>query len=352
MTTPNRGIFVLLATSIAACADLAEVPSASSVAGPPTVTEQQSFAGHAADQAPEIVDEMSMRDLQNEGHELHANDIGEDFSTVEEDISLVRRADVPPEALDELDRAAKERLIPKDLIGDTDGRSPVADSTTAPYRSIVKIYTRYTEGGALYGCSGSLIAPDAVLTAAHCVFNSTRVARGYAYSVTVVPGSYPKSPLPASGTRYESPFGSSAGKKLFVPSAYIDKESNSWNKVPYDYAVIRLKASLGAVGTRPFGVLQSPLGQRAVVTGYHKDLEKGLRQYTSRDQIRKVFDVGVLSHYADTEHGASGSGITGAGAWADKIFAVHSSGFESYNAAAAITKNNHPVIVDWALRAL
>jgi V8-like Glu-specific endopeptidase len=191
-----------------------------------------------------------------------------------------------------------------------------------------------------------------VLTASHCVFNSGRSASGYAYSTIVIPGMYPKDPAPSDGVPYEAPYGTAVGAKLFVPSRYIDNESDSWNKVPHDYAVVRVKTSLGAAGTRTFGVLASPLNKTVIVTGYHSDLEKSLRQYTSQDKVRKLFDAGIINHYADTEHGASGSGVTGTGSWADKIFAVHSSGFETYNSAALITDSNYRVIVDWAVRTL
>ena len=118
---------------------------------------------------------------------------------------------------------------------------------------------------------------------------------------------------------------------------------------------MRLKSSRGAAGTKTFGVMPSPLNKPATLIGYHGDKDGGLRQYTSQDKVRKVLGNGTFNHYMDMTHGASGSGITGTGAWQDKIFGINSSQIEGvtpYNIAATITNGTYRVIVDWAVRPL
>jgi V8-like Glu-specific endopeptidase len=320
--------------------------------------ELDGTAGMSGAAALDIVQRSSAvadeHDLRSYGHDLVDSHAVPDEIETFDDISVVPRAQLPRDVLAELLALENDQLIEKARVGAED-RVPVENTRIAPYRTVVKLFTSYAAGGKARGCSGTLIAPDAVLTAAHCVFNSARATPGYAYSITIVPGMYPKDPLPAQGTRYEAPFGTAAGSKIFVPSGYIKNEANKWNRIPYDYAIVRLKRSLGAVGTKSFGVMPSPLHKVARLIGYHGDKEKGLRMHSSRDQVRKVLGNGTFNHYIDMEEGASGSGITGGGGWEDKIFGINSSEVEGstpYNIATTIVDANLAVITQWAVRPL
>jgi glutamyl endopeptidase len=259
-------------------------------------------------------------------------------------------ADVPAEIMD----ALRDEPIEKAIIG-RDTRRLVGDTRVAPYRSVVQVLTQWKKGAAAVPCTGTMVAADAVLTAAHCLYNSSRTETGYPYSVVVVPGLYPKSPVPASGTPYSAPFGVSYAKKLFVPDRFKLENQNAWNRIPFDFAVIRLKVALPAAGKRGYGVHEEPIVEPTVLLGYHDDRQACLQMYESRDRVRQVLSNGTINHYTDLKPGASGAGIVSTGAWANKVFAIQSSHIDAgnrYNIATLITSDKLRSISSWVTRAL
>jgi V8-like Glu-specific endopeptidase len=263
-------------------------------------------------------------------------------------VSFVDLDEIPADARRELEGDA---LVDKALIG-ADGRMPVTNTRLAPYSAVVRLFIRFAKAGASYMCTGTLITSDAVLTAAHCVFDGTLSPDGYAYSVLAVPGLYPAAQT-AGDTSYFAPFGSAYGKKIFVPARYRATESNAWNRIPHDYAIVRLKSQLGAAGVRSLGVLESAANKPTHLIGYHGDLRGGLAMHASQDQVRKVLSNGTFNHYTDMMPGASGAGITSTGNFSNTVFGINSSevnGRNSYNIAAAIDVANHRVLLDWAAR--
>jgi V8-like Glu-specific endopeptidase len=281
--------------------------------------------------------------IATDGHELVAEALPAN-ETVRMRASVVDPSLVPPEVLAELNAS----LVPKAIVG-KDTRSPVAKTKIAPYKAVVRLFTRFVKGGGTWGCTGIMIASDAVLTAAHCVYDSIEApVTGYAYSVSVVPGLYPKSPRPTSGVVYNAPFGVGYGKKLHVAPRYPANEADAWNRIAHDYAVIRLQAPIARAGARSYAARNDLLEQPVAMLGYHGDLSQALRMHESKDRVRKVLANGTFNHYLDEAKQSSGSGIALQGT--NTIVGIHSSsidGTNPYNIASTLTAEKVRYIAGW-----
>lgn len=114
-----------------------------------------------------------------------------------------------------------------------DGRTQVLDTTKAPFRSIALLQIRDQAGNPYGLCTGFFVSANAILTAAHCLYdNSVPVG-----NVLVIPGAYP--PMVA-------PFGTAPAQSFFVPQGWKDGEGKRPRNVlgklsPYDYGLIVLK---------------------------------------------------------------------------------------------------------------
>lgn len=259
----------------------------------------------------------------------------------------------------------EELVIEKKVVG-ADNRVRVANTRVRPYSTIATLLVTFPGEPRPGLCTGSLIASDAVLTAAHCVYNAK--LGGWARTMRIVPGAFPS----AAGT-IQQPFGSASALRGFTPEAYRTA-TTFWSREPYDYAVVRVGAGLhGSPGTRAYGVLSNPTISRPItLAGYHGDKCAGTARCTprtssyimheSRDKIRELLPAGaakhtLFNHYADSNGGASGAPIVADGAFANAIFAVHVAGFRdsnasSWNMGVLLTNTAITNIKSWAGRKL
>lgn len=189
-----------------------------------------------------------------------------------------------------------ERWKPFSVIGE-DTRRVVPDTTGFPERAIVEIL--FDSGfGAQSLCTGTMVSPDTVLTAAHCIHSGTVAGRAHK-DFRVIPGR----------NLGASPFGECRARRAFVLSGWTEA-LDSLDARYYDLGALKLDCNVGErtgwLGVRLLD--PSEVGSETIVHGYAGDKAPPGRQWVSADNLRILWDLKGF-YQNDTYGGTSGSPV-------------------------------------------
>jgi glutamyl endopeptidase len=171
----------------------------------------------------------------------------------------------------------------------------LADTTKFPFSAVVLLRSTFPNG-AQFSCSGALIGPNKVLTAEHCIYDSTY--GGHATSVEVLPG-------------YANNYTSC--HKTSVVSFSHGSHDGCHGGAKCDIAVLTLRESLGCnTGWFGFKEFSLPDLRQVYLAGYPSDRNDGERMYYVGAGAEHLHGGGfhnLLSYQEWTAEGMSGGPI-------------------------------------------
>jgi V8-like Glu-specific endopeptidase len=196
-----------------------------------------------------------------------------------------------------------------DVIIGGDDRQQVTNTENFPNSAVAYLEIWDDDEDFVFLCSASFVAPNVLLTAAHCLWIPE--FGGWPDGVAVVPG--------LNGNN--EPFGFALADELWVPDGWISADGDINDGYPSDYGLIVLDSNLGnETGQFTINVLDTSTLQAAdfqpSTAGYPGDKPRGTQWYGTSDAFEQVLPE-LLNHDIDAFQGQSGSPI-----WRDSDLGV------------------------------
>lgn len=221
---------------------------------------------------------------------------------------------------------APRRPGDRKVIG-SDERVRVYETDKYPFSAFGFIYSEYP-GGVGGRCTGTVIGPKLVLTAAHCIFDAE--TGNYARRVVFLPGMSGKT----------APFGYFEASSWAAPTGYQAPSDRTGPRFIYDIAVIRFEETIAKrTGSLGYGYSESLPPFHANIIGYPADIEG---RFMWRADCRVEGDSiyrSYIDHTCDTYGGSSGSAVYELTPDDRRIIhGVHTRGGRNSNAGVRMTR--------------
>lgn len=192
------------------------------------------------------------------------------------------------------DDVRKQRMV----VG-ADDRVRVSPTNKFPFTALGYVYSEYDDGTA-GGCSGTMIAENLVLTAAHCVYRTEQSK--WADYIAFIPALDDKS----------APFGKYEAKEWSILQGYMDLSGTEYgyNHLSHDVAVIELDKPAGKrTGWMAYGYDDKLDGFTANIIGYPGDKPDGTMWSASCPIDPNFIAPDLFEMDCDTYPGSSGSSM-------------------------------------------
>ena len=208
------------------------------------------------------------------------------------------------------------------VVGPTDSRIHEIHTTRFPFNTVCHVERDFGDG-IWRGCSGVLIGPRKVLTAAHCVFSPTFGRAPQRIRIT-----------PGRADRETVPYGRMIAREAYAARRFVEAPNNRHpDRRDFDYGLVVLPRPFARLDRfMPVAVASEELfrsigaGPMITIAGYPGDRPVGT-MWRHSERLKKVTPRRLL-YTVDTCPGHSGSPIWTRGKQDGKvlIIGVHTSG--------------------------
>jgi V8-like Glu-specific endopeptidase len=197
----------------------------------------------------------------------------------------------PDPAIAEGDEASRQ-------VFGTDDRVQIGNTQVYPFTAI-----GYIEGKSKQGyssCSGTLIGPRTVITAAHCIYSHDD--KGWMEEVIFVPGLNGPEVVPFGAYEYET---------MSIVEGYVTNYQGSYGSVvPWDLGIITLAQPIGdQLGWLGYSHVANLGDFDANIVGYPGDKPGGTMWRATCGVLAENVDAGMMLYDCDTYPGSSGSSV-------------------------------------------
>jgi len=187
-----------------------------------------------------------------------------------------------------------------------DDRTQVGDTTAYPFRT-VGLLLMTNQDGSGGTCSGTLIGPHTVLTAAHCLYDHTKknpdnTTGGWMDEVIYIP---------AINGEQVVPYGAFEVESTTILQGFIDNYKTDYvDVIPWDLGVVTLKEPLGDyLGWLAAMDIQGLGDFSANIVGYPGDKPAGTMWRATCDVLAENIGPDYLLYDCDTFQGSSGASV-------------------------------------------